>query len=321
MKTKLKSLKTRIENFLSTDKGKITAKLFKYFIHGIVIIILGYQVWKLGITEIIHQLPIHPLFYVLFLLIYFSLPISEYFTYRRSVPLRFWKSQGIFLRKRIYNKTIVGYSGELQLFFWLKKEYDVPEKRSFQIVRDNNTLSTIASTFVTITLLLGFILSGNITLLESLNINTWYYLSGIGAAGIILFFIFRQFKEYLYNMNRRDTLTILGIHSIRLYILAVLQVLQWYVVMPEVELQIWITIIAMQIILSRLPFIPNKDLIFISASLEYGQSVAISATGLAGLLIVNHILDKILNALLFGWISWRDGINAKNENKPEENLK
>jgi hypothetical protein len=78
------------------------------------------------------------------------------------------------------------------------------------------------------------------------------------------------------------------------------------VVMPEVELQVWITIISIQIILSRLPFIPNKDLIFISVSLEYGQSVGISATGLAGLLIVNHVLDKILNAGLYAFISWQD---------------
>lgn len=302
---KLNHIRNLLETFFKTDAGKITARIFRYCVHALIIGILIYQIWNLGISSVLQELPTHPLFYLLFLLIYFSLPIAEYFTYSRSFKLNFLSSQAIFLKKRIYNKTIIGYSGELQLFFWLKKEFDIPEKESFKVVRDNNTLSTIASTFVTVTLLVGFFLTGNITMLEFTDIQIGYYLAALGVGVLIIALVFMKFKKYLYSMNRRDTLSIFGIHSLRLYLLAVFQVLQWAVVMPEVSYQIWITIIAMQIILSRLPFIPNKDLIFIAASLEYSQHVDISAAALAGLLIVNHLLDKLMNAAAYAWLSWR----------------
>jgi len=316
MKKRLKAIRSSIEQFLKTDHGQIISKLFRYGIQLLVIGILVYQIWSIGLTNVIQELPTHPLFYVLFLLIYFTLPVAEFFTYRRSVPLKFWNSQSIFLRKRIYNKTIVGYSGELQLFFWLKKQFGIAEKQSFRIVRDNNTLSTIASTFVTITLLLGFFLTGNITLLDSLQINIELYLAAVVAGIIVIGILGWQFKEYVYSMNLRDTLFISGIHAGRLYILAVLQILQWHVVMPDVELQIWITVIAIQIVLSRIPFVPNKDLVFIAVSLEYSQYAAVSASGLAALLLVNHILDKLLNAGLFAWLSWKDK-QTKQEITPE----
>jgi hypothetical protein len=306
MKQLFINLKTNLEAYFSSEQGKMTAKVFKYTIQALVIGILVWQLWNIGLVSVIQDFPVHPLFYLLFLLIYFSLPVSEFFTYKRHVPLKFLDSQSIFIKKRIYNKTVVGYSGELQLFFWLKKHHDIPEKQAFRIVRDNNTLSTIASTFVTVTLLAGFILSGNITLLENLNINVIGYLGGIAIVVLVLVLLLRRYKEYLYSMNRRDTLSILGIHSIRLYLLAFLQILQWAVVMPEVEVHIWVTIISMQIVLSRLPFIPNKDLLFIAASLEYGQHADISATGLAALLVVNHVLDKLLNGALFAWLSFQD---------------
>mgnify|MGYP000265036649 CR=1 FL=1 len=306
MKAYFIQLKQKLEVYFSSDRGKLTAKIFKYAIQALVIGILAWQLWNIGLVAVMKDFPVHPMFYLLFLLIYFSLPISEFFTYKRHVPLRFLDSQTIFLKKRIYNKTVVGYSGELQLFFWLKKHHDIPEKQAFRIVRDNNTLSTIASTFVTVTLLAGFILTGNIALLENLNINVGGYLTGIAFVIVLLVLLLRRYKEYLYSMNRRDTLSILGIHSIRLYLLAFFQILQWAVVMPEVETYIWITIISMQIILSRLPFIPNKDLLFIAASLEFGQHADISATGLAALLVVNHVLDKLLNGVLFTWLSIRD---------------
>lgn len=311
MKERLKSIRAKVEDFLKTDRGQIVSKLFRYGVQVLVIGILIWQIWNIGLMSVLSDLPTHPLFYLLFLLIYFTLPIAEFFTYRRSVPLKFWSSQSIFLRKRIYNKTIVGYSGELQLFFWLKKQFGIPEKQSFRIVRDNNTLSTIASTFVTITLLLGFFLTGNITLLESLQINLPLYLGAVFVGVVIISIVIWKFKDYVYNLNLKDTLVISGIHAGRLYLLAVLQVFQWHVVMPEVELQIWITIIAMQILLSRIPFVPNKDLVFIAVSLEYSQYAAISASGLAGLLLVNHILDKVLNAGLFAWLSWKDKKGGK----------
>lgn len=298
-------------DWLESESGKLISKIIKYLIQIAIIGILLYQILDIGIENIIQELPAEPLFYVFFLLIYFTLPLTEYITYNISWRITFWKSQAIFLKKRVYNKTVLGYSGEVQLFFWLEKELGIPKKEAFKVVRDNNTLSTLASTFVAITLLAVFIISGQIKFLDWVSAeNALYGLAGL-VAFVVILVIFRRLREFLFSMKKADAFKIFGIHTARMFLLTVFQVLQWYVVVPEVSLSIWFTLVAMQLILSRIPFLPNKDLIFIGAGLEFGQTVDISIATLAGLLLVHHILDKVMNLAVFAYLSVQEKSSGK----------
>ena len=138
----------------------ILIRILKYLIQFAIVAVLLWQIYTIGLANILRELPRVPLFYVIFLMLYFALPLTEFFTYRQSFPIRFWPSQLIFLKKRIYNTTVIGYLGEVQLFSWLQKEVGAGKKRAFEVVRDNNTLSTAASTTIVLLLLSGFGLTG-----------------------------------------------------------------------------------------------------------------------------------------------------------------
>lgn len=297
----LKKYFTNIELWANSPTGKTILNILKYALQAGIILILIYQIIDIGLGNILSHLPTHPLFYVFFFLLYFTLPITEYFTYNVSWKIGFWESQSIFLKKRIYNKTVLGYSGEVQLFFWLEKHVGVPKKEAFKIVRDNNTLSTLASTFVAISLLSVFFFSGQLAIFDWITVEISTYVIVLLIAVVVILILFKRLRQMLFSMNRQDSFKIFGLHSLRMFMLTIFQVLQWYVVLPEVGFQIWFTLVAMQLILSRVPFLPNKDLIFIGAGLEFGQNADIPVAALAGLLLVNHVLDKLLNLMIFAF--------------------
>ena len=87
---------------------------------GIVAYLL-YELRDISWTEIGAALPTNPLFYLLFLVLYFLLPVAECFVYRITWTFEAWKSFPAFVKKRIYNNDILGYSGEVYFYTWARK--------------------------------------------------------------------------------------------------------------------------------------------------------------------------------------------------------
>ena len=58
-----------------------------------------------------------------------------------------------------------------------------------------------------------------------------------------------------------------------------------------------------RIICSRIPFLPNRDLIFLSASLEIAKHVEVSEAGIAGIMLTVNILNKVMNLIFFSAFS------------------
>ncbi len=320
MTDKIKLVFDRLATFGESRSGKRLIRLGKYLIQVGIVIILVYQIMGIGWREILSELPAVFLFYIIFLLIYFALPVTEYLTYSIRWPMKFWQSQEIFLKKRVYNKVVLGYSGEVQLFFWLQKRMAIDKKEAYEVVRDNNILSTLASTAIAVLLLAGFTVSGRLSIYDWVEYDPAVLIPVVLIALFIGGYIFGRYRSHIFTMNRRHALIIFTLHSGRMLLLAGLQIAQWYVVMPWVSVDIWFTMIVMQIILSRIPFLPNKDLVFIGTSLEFARHVDISVAGLAGLLLVNQVLDKLMNMVVFAFLSIRErryDASRKDRNTPD----
>ena len=289
-----------ISAFFKTDRGKTIAKILRYIFQFAVVIFLIYQLTKIGWHDFFDSLPTEPLFYLLFLLIFFALPVTEIFTYNLSWDLKFREGIMIFLKKRVFNKSVMEYSGELQLFTWARKKFNISDKEVFRVIRDNNIMSSVASTFVAFSLLLAFLLGDQITLMKYLKNNSnLITIAAVAFISIILLAVAFRFRKYFFSMSRKVALSVCGLHILRLIILNIAQVLQWHIVMPRVPLRIWFTFLSLQIILNRIPFLPNKDLIFIGTSLEVSKLINVSSAGLAGILVTQGILEKVTNVILY----------------------
>lgn len=296
----------RLVQFFQTRIGLRLLKAGKLVIQVFILLVLTWQVLNIGWQSVVSNIPSQPLFYLIFLLMYFALPISEYFAYKFHWNISFWKSQVFFLEKRIYNKSFLGYSGEVQLFFRIKNLLGINQKHAYEVIRDNNLLSTLASTGFALLLITLFIITGKLTVFKWVDYESVIYIPLIITSITVGIIIFRKYRIYLFSMKRRQAIPVFLIHGGRVGLVTFLQVIQWYVVMPEVAFQVWFTIVALMLFISRIPFLPNKDLIFISASLELGQHIELSSAGLASILIMNNLLDKLLNLIVFSILFTRN---------------
>ena len=123
--------------------------------------LLALVVWKLGSAlnaigwgKLVHNLPAKPWFYAIFIINYLSLPFFEMIIYHwlwRTGP----SVLPALLRKRVYNETVLEYSGETALFVWASNHTHVAEGKIFRDVRDVNILSAFVSNLATFLLLVA----------------------------------------------------------------------------------------------------------------------------------------------------------------------
>ncbi|HYW36444.1 MAG TPA: hypothetical protein VE868_13630 [Balneolaceae bacterium] len=294
------TLSNRIAAFFKTKRGKNVLKWSQRFVNTAVLGWLIYQLSTIGWEKFWQSLPTNPLFYVLFLFIFLQLPLFEVFIYRITWKFEILKSIPIFILKRVYNKDVMGYSGELYFFVWAKKTLKLRSKEIFNVIKDNNIISSVASTFLSIALLAAFLFTGQIKIIRHIaSQNRTYFIAGVILV-IIIIALFIKFRHYVISMSLQMAYKIFGIQLLRMLLGQFVNLLMFYIVLPDVPLYIWFTFIAAQIIISRIPFLPSRDFIFAGLSISMAGSMAISQQAIAGIVITKGVLNKIGGAASFG---------------------
>ncbi len=105
---------------------------------------------------------------------------------------------------------------------------------------------------------------------------------------------FLIFSRKVFSLPRADLWAVFGIHCLRLVGGAFFLALAWALAMPSVPLGIWVFLSAGRMLFSRLPLLPNKDLLFANfAILMIGQDQALSeliAFTAAAVLLLHAVL-------------------------------
>lgn len=286
-------------------------KVLLVFIIGIII----YNLYQIGWDEIWRSLPTQPLFYILFVFIFLSLPIAEIFIYRQVWPL---KRRSIFkamLTKRVYNEEIMGYSGEFYLLTWARKHLDESDWKILANIRDNNILSSITSTTVAFVLIGLLIFTGVIDAgLIFDNVNLVYVFAGTIIV-VALILVGMQFRRYIFTLPLNKALVIFSIYMSRFLMHHSLLIAQWAVVIPDTPLSIWFLFIAIIIIINRIPFLPSRDLVFMWAGIELSRMLSMATSSVAGMLLVYSALKKSSNLILYLFFEYKDK-GKKEKTKP-----
>lgn len=302
----LSDLRERARAFAKTSTGRRLIRVAKVGFTTGILAYLVYRLTDIGWGTILTSLPQTPWFYIIFVGMYLTLPLSEVLIYGRLWSISGWKALAPMLKKRVYNKDVLGYSGDIYLYMWARERVDMPDRHVLHTVKDNVIVSSIASTLVAIVLLTAFVLTGQIALPTGLTEHTALYLTLALVGGAVLVALGVRFRRSLVLLPGLTLLAIFGVHVMRLLVVQGLQVLQWSVVIPEVPLHAWLTFLAVQIIVSRIPLLPSRDLLFLGASLEVAHLVEVSSAAVAGMLLVHGVLDKTVNLILFAVLSLQD---------------
>lgn len=298
-------LKDRLETWAETPVGHWTLKLLQHGVTLAVLVYLAYQMTHIGWGRIWNSLPTTPWFYVLFLALYFLLPIFQSIGYSLIWNRPFRRLFPALIKSGVYNKEVLNYSGEMYLFSWARARLGLSDGEIAHHIKDNTIVSSVASTTNAV-VLLGIFLGTDLVRFPMLSDRTWVYMVA-GVVGIIaIIAVGVRFRRSVFKLSSRLILTLFALYFGRLLLLQGLQVTQWAVAIPEVAVQTWLTFLAVQIITKRIPLMPSQDLFFMAVGLEMAGAVQVPEAGLASVLAVHSVLDKGLGLVLFAVVSWYD---------------
>lgn len=262
---------------------------------------LIYQLADIGFKDILQSLPLNPFFYLIFLVIYFSLPISEIFIYKLKWPLTWRSAFPVFIQKKVLNTDVVGYSGEFFLFHWARNTLGINGKDAAKYVKDNNILSSVASTFITIILVYYFVMSGYISITDYIEFDDFSFTTilGVVIGVVVISFLAFHFRKQIISINKKEAIQLFGVHAFRILFINIFQIIQYSIARPDIPMEVWFTITAIQIGISRIPGLPSTDALFVTIALQMSGSLDVPSEILGGITGINLLLKRILNIVTF----------------------
>jgi energy-converting hydrogenase Eha subunit A len=259
---------------------------------------LVHQLQQIGWNEVLRSLPGSPWFYVVFFVNYLSLPLFEVLIYHGLWRIGL-KSLPALLRKRVYNESVVEYSGEAYFYLWAKRLPETGDAPIFRVVRDVNILSALAAYGVTFCVLGMVLLRGTPVAgrLDNALIVKAAVVTGVLVA--VLLTVAVVLRRQGMTLPMRTCARVSAIHVTRILVSMGLQALQWHLALPAIGIGQWLFFLAVQMTLKLVPLLPNKDLVF--AGLAVGLSARIDAPqpAVAGMLVAAAALQPATNLAVY----------------------
>jgi hypothetical protein len=261
----------------------------------LVLVAVFYQLRFLNIGALWKLLPTSIAFWAAFLVAYMITPLADWIIFRRlwNLPPR---GIAALMRKMVSNDLLLGYLGEVYFYSWARRNASITSA-PFGAIKDVAILSALAGNVVTLLLVLlcwpfmGFLhrnVQGN-----SIEYSILFVL---GLSLVITFF-----RNRLFSLPARELWIVTGIHMVRILVSLILTAYMWYCLMPDIDL-VWLLLLnTMRLLLSRLPFVPNKDLAFaaLAAFFVGHDNVLVTAMALmASISLATHLLvGTVLGAM------------------------
>jgi len=269
------------------EKGRNWTRYVGPVISLLILAAVLWQLRGLDFQNVRALLPTAPIFWLLFAVSYLQAPFSEWIMFRRLWGLPFFTGMDALLRKFVSNEILLGYIGEVYFYAWARRHV-TKVAAPFGAIKDVTILSALTGNIATIAMVVAAT-----PLLGQLHLgvpNDSFALSIAFVLGTSL--IFLVLRKSLFTLPRSELWFITAVHFIRIFSYAALVGLLWHMILPGVALSYWLLLATMRMLLSRLPFMPNKDVIFVGlASFLVGRDTEIvdAMALLATLTVAAHV--------------------------------
>lgn len=253
-----------------------------------------YQARHLDFAMLAGMLPTSFGFWALFIVSYLIQPASDWIIFRRLWGV----GPGAFaalVRKLIYNELLVGYLGEVYFYSWARRSLKFVAT-PFGAVKDVAVLSAIVGNVSTLLFLAAaFPLVKLLPLHEHATAIGWSLAFVIGTSLVVLLL-----RRSIFSLARRELVMVFAVHTARIILTTLVFAALWHLVLPDVAIGWWLLLATIRQLVSRLPFVPNKDVVFAGiAVLALGSKVEMAGLMalMAGLILATHVLVGLSFAL------------------------
>ncbi len=251
------------------------------------LVAVALQFKDLDFAKVQGLIPASPVFWIGFAVYYLAGPISEWVVYRRLwvMPVA---GIGALLRKLVANELLLGYLGEAQFYAWARARTRLSEA-PFGAIKDMTILSALVGNGATL-VMLAFAwpyVSGGQLGMEGTTAFASLGVVLLTSLGILLF------RRQLFTLPKADLWFISAAHLVRIIVILIASAVMWHAVLPGVAITLWLVLATLRMLISRLPLMPNKDVVFAGITvllLGKGADVAALMAMMAVLLLVAHLM-------------------------------
>lgn len=240
------------------------------------------------------MIPSSPAFWLVFAASYFITPASEWLIFRRlwGIPATGFIA---LVRKKVYNELLLGYLGEAYFYTWARRRVALVAA-PFGAVKDVAILSAMMGNAVTVALVAAVLpLLGT----TALGIDARMLMLSL-AVILAISIAAMALRRRVFSLSRPELWMIGRMHLARIVLSTLLSAVLWHLVLPDVALSWWLYLATLRLLVSRLPLVPNKDLLFAGITvvvLGQERDIGTLMALMAGLILATHLVLGALVAL------------------------
>lgn len=257
------------------------------------LVAVALQLGSTGLTRAAHAAPVDPLFWLAFAAMYLILPACEWMIFRQlwNLPPAGFRA---LMRKQVSNELVFGYSGEAQFYLWARRHAKLATS-PFGAVKDVAVLSAVAGNIVTLALmwanrgLLSQVVEGALGHAFALSAG----LIAVSSLGMFLL------RHRLFTLAASKLTVIFLTHVVRVIGSMLLLGTLWHLVLPALPMGVLLVLATLRMMLSRLPFLPAKDVVFaglVAALLGRHAPIVPAVAMLGSLVIATHVAVAVCSA-------------------------
>ena len=261
-----------------------------------ILVWLGWRLEAIGWTAVWQALPRSPFFYALVVGAYLVLPVADALIYRRLWGTRLRSSLGLFFRKRVYNSALVGYSGEVSLALWARGRVERSDAAILHAIKDVNLLSAVVSGCGGALLVVWLATRVPVDRLPSGAIVWWGMATVAMALALPAVLLARRGT---LAMTGGEIIAVLEIHAVRFALGLAALLAQWWIVLPGATGSALLVLLALYVLVGRIPFVPNRDVLFVGIALALSDKLALASAPLAGVLLATSALQQAFHLVVF----------------------
>jgi hypothetical protein len=266
--------------------GRAWTAWFGPFISLALLAAVFVQLGQFDFAALLTLVPRTPLFWCVFALTYSLTPLFDWLIFHRlwSIPAG---GLAALFRKRLSNELLLGYVGDVYFYTWARSHVKMAGS-PFGAVKDSAILSGVMGNVVTLVML-----ALTFPLLSSLRLAIDGRTLGISLSVLVLTSLVPMLLgRRIFSLPALERRMVAAIHFARIVANLLLYAWLWHLMLPDVALSWWVMLSTVRLVLSRLPLIPNKDVLFAGVATflvgregEIAQVLAL----LASLLLATHL--------------------------------
>jgi hypothetical protein len=264
---------------------------------------LAHGLATLGWSRLWNARPTAPSFYLVQLLPFFILPVSELVIYRNLLRVGHQLPLFVLMRKRYLNNIMLEYSGEAYFFFWVRKHIELGRANLLHAVRDSNVLSAGAGLVMVWAMLAAVLAGGGMELPAFFVSNRWTLIS-VGSLPLLLCLALVAGGRRVTSLTRGEIVSTFAVHLARSAAVLALEFVTWWLSGALPSAAVCLDFVALRLVITRLPFLPNKDLLFVGLGIAAAEFADLSKPAVAATLVIMTAFQQILEFVLVGlpWI-------------------